>query len=375
MKIHVEPPSPEMRRERVEKKLFARLAAVELAERVDAVLPPPRRSRMPYVLGAAALAAAVLALVMFVRRDDAPAREVASPSRVVTPVNGESRFIVGDAVIDAKSDTSVEVRHGDNGAITLVLDRGAVDCDVEPRHGRPPFRVLAGDLAVEVVGTRFTVTRTPALRVDVARGKVKVTSPTGTTLVEAGESWPAITAMANPGAAGSDEAAGADEAAGVDEAAGAPSSDESPVTAPQVGTAKPAIKQPKPATQAQTDEDLAQKSYSVAQKLDTSGRDPAKAAQIYRAIATDKKTPASLAATALISLAQVQLDQLRDPAAALATADEHVKRFPKAVSAEEALYVRYQALRALGKRDEARGAAADYLRQFPNGAYADRLQK
>lgn len=347
-----------MRRERVEKKLFAQLAAVELAERVDAVLPPPRKSRMPYVMGVAALAAAVLALVLFMRRDEAPVREVATPSRVVTPVGGESRFFVGDAVIDAKSDTSVEVQHGEDGAITLVLDRGAVDCDVEPRHGRPPFRVIAGDVKVEVVGTRFTVTRTPGPRVDVARGKVKVTSQAGTTLVEAGESWPTVTADVRPE---TDEPV-------VDE-----EKDDETVAPAPVAQPKPAPVKQKPVAAPQTDEELAQASYRVAQKYETS--DPAKAAQLYRAIATDKKTNATLAATALVSLAQVQLDGLREPAAALATIDEHIKRFPKATSAEEALWVRYLALRALGKRDEARGAAADYLRQFPHGAYADRLQK
>lgn len=377
MKIRVEPPSPEMRRERVEKKLFAQLAAVELAERVDTVLPRPRRSRMPYLLGAAALAAAVLALVMFVRRTDAPTREVASPSRVVTPVGGESRFIVGDAVIDAKSDTSVEVQHGENGAITLVLARGAVDCDVEPRHGRPPFRVIAGDLKVEVVGTRFTVTRTPALRVDVARGKVKVTSSTGTTLVEAGESWPAITAEVQPVV---EQPAVAEPAVAEPAVAGPaaeqPAVEQPPVVAEQppthIAAPKTVAKQAKPVAAAPTDEALAQKSYNVAVNLETSN--PAKAATIYRAIATDSKTSPTLAATALLSLAQVQL-RLMDPAGALSAADEYMKRFPKATSAQEAMWVRYEALRALGKRDEARGAAADYLRQFPNGAYADRLQK
>jgi len=354
------------RRERVEKKLFARLAAVELAERVDAVLPPPRKSRMPYVMGVAALAAAVFALVLFLRRDAAPAPEVASPSRVVTPVGGESRFIVGDAVIDAKSDTSVEVQHDENGAITLVLARGAVDCDVEPRHGRPPFRVIAGDVKVEVVGTRFTVTRTPSARVDVARGKVKVTTSAGTTLVEAGESCPAVTADVRPA-----------PAAETDEPVVEEQPEEQPVVQAPVAQPKPAPVKQKPATSdataPQTDEELGQASYKVAQKYETS--DPAKAAQLYRAIATDKKTNPTLAATALVSLAQVQLDGLHDPAAALATADEQIKRFPKATSAEEAWWVRYQALRALGKRDEARGAAADYLRQFPNGTYADRMQK
>ncbi|HUS31341.1 MAG TPA: FecR domain-containing protein [Kofleriaceae bacterium] len=366
MKIRVEPPSPEVRRERVEKKLFAQLAAVEMAERVDAVLPQPRRSRVPYMLGAAALAAAVLALVLFARRDAAPTHEVASPSRVVTPVGGESRFIVGDAVIDAKSDTSVAVQHGEDGAITLVLDRGAVDCDVEPRHGRPPFRVLAGDLKVEVVGTRFTVTRTPSLRVDVARGKVKVSTAAGTTLVEAGDSWPVVTAEAQPAPAVEQPVAEAPVAEAP--VAEAPIAD-APAPAPAPKATAPAVKKPAPV---QPDEDLAQKSYRVAQKLETS--QPAKAATIYRAIATDSTTTPALAATALLSLAQVELE-LHDPTAALSAAEEYVKRFPKAASAEEALWVRYQALRALGKRDEARGAAADYLRQFPNGAYADRLQK
>jgi outer membrane protein assembly factor BamD (BamD/ComL family) len=145
------------------------------------------------------------------------------------------------------------------------------------------------------------------------------------------------------------------------------------VAAPAVAAAKPATKL-KPATTAQAEqEELAQKSMRVALKLEAT--EPAKAASIYRAIATDSNTTPQLASTALISLAQVQLDGLRDPAAALATADEHVKRFPKAVLAQDALWLRYLALRALGKRDEARGAAADYLRQFPNGANADRLQK
>ena len=77
---------------------------------------------------------------------------------------------------------------------------------------------------------------------------------------------------------------------------------------------------------------------------------------------------------ALVSLAEVQL-KLREGSAALATLDELGGRFPGSANAEDAAWFRYEALRALGKRDEARGAAADYLRQFPHGAYADRLQQ
>ena len=58
--------------------------------------------------------------------------EIAGPSLVETPVGGSSRFTVGDAVIQAGGDTSVSVSTSDAG-VMLVLGRGAIDCDVEPR--------------------------------------------------------------------------------------------------------------------------------------------------------------------------------------------------------------------------------------------------
>jgi hypothetical protein len=194
--IHVEPPVSDARRERVERRVFEQLAAVRVLERTDAVIPIEKPSRLRWLVPAGALAAAAAAaIVFFATRSGDPGTVVAqpsAPSRVVTPVGGSSRFTVGeDAVIDAGSDTSVEVQNVPGGGITLVLARGSVDCDVAPRAGRAPFRVVAGDVQVEVVGTRFTVAKTPASRVDVTRGKVKVTAPGGTWLVAAGESWPA----------------------------------------------------------------------------------------------------------------------------------------------------------------------------------------
>jgi hypothetical protein len=198
---------------------------------------------------------------------------------------------------------------------------------------------------------------------------VKVAGATGTTLVEAGESWPTITAHAKPAPS---QAIDESEIT-IEETAPEQPAAKAPAQAAPIESASPAIESATPAkpttsTKAQ-EEELAQKSFRVASKFEKT--DPKRAAELYRAIATDSKTTWS--ATALIALAQVQLEQLRDPAAALATADEFLKRFPNAATAEEALWVRVQALQALGKRDEARGAAADYLRQFPHGAYADRL--
>src|SRR5436190_7914177 len=108
-RIIVEPPTSDARRERVERKLFEQLAAVRVVERAEAVIPPAKKSRTPLWLGAGALAAAaVLAVVLLGGNDSSTTQQVASPSRVVTPIGGTSQFTVPGALIEARSDTSVE---------------------------------------------------------------------------------------------------------------------------------------------------------------------------------------------------------------------------------------------------------------------------
>jgi ferric-dicitrate binding protein FerR (iron transport regulator) len=370
-RIVVDPPQSDARRERVEKKLFERLAAVRVVERAEAVIPPERTRRMPLWLAGGALAAAAVIALVVLRSD--PAREgIPAPSRIVTPVGGTSQVTLPGALIEARSDTSVEVQHGPDGAITLVVARGTVECDVEPRGNRPPFKVVAGDVLVEVVGTRFTVARTPAPRVDVARGKVRVTAPGGQWLVEAGEAWPdpSRTASASvPLPAHEPEVAAESEVAPDVVAAPAPAVTREPArTAPSHKKAAAATRaRDNEKASAVTERERARESYKIAIGLEAT--DPDKAAALYRAIATDGK---GMESVALVSLAELQLRR-KQPAAALATLDEYGKRFPSAANAEDAAWFRYEALRTMGKRDEARGAAADYLRKFPNGTYADRF--
>jgi hypothetical protein len=368
-RIVVDPPQSDARRERVEKKLFERLAAVRVVERADAVIPPERARRMPLWFAGGALAAAALAAVLVLRGGDPAGESIPAPSRIVTPVGGTSQVTLPGALIEARSDTSVEVQHGPGGAITLVVARGSVECDVEPRGDRPPFKVVAGDVAVEVVGTRFTVARTPMPRVDVARGKVRVTAPGGQWLVEAGEAWPDPSRSASasvPVPVHEDEPAAAEPAPEI-------AMDEDRVTPAQK---KPAAHAGSPVTHngddakpaGATEREMARESLRIATELEAT--DPDKAAALYRAIATAGK---GREAVALLSLAELQLRR-KQAAAALATVEELGRRFPTAANAEDAAWVRYEALRTMGKRDEARGAAADYLRKFPNGAYAERLR-
>jgi hypothetical protein len=225
-----------------------------------------------------------------------------------------------------------------------VLARGSVDCDVAPRNGRPPFHVLAGDIAVEVVGTRFTVTRTPTERVDVTRGKVRVTAPGGSWLVGAGESWSPQVAIAKTESA-------------------APAVD--PDIQPDIQIdSRPAV--PAPVSIASRAHMTSQAAFLAATRLEAT--DPAKAARAFRVLANANGARDAWAAPALYALTELHASSDRD--AALADCAEYVRRFPADPQVEDITWLRVEILRTAGRRDEARAAAGDYLRQFAHGSYA-----
>ncbi|MFT3693495.1 MAG: FecR domain-containing protein [Kofleriaceae bacterium] len=348
-KIEVDPPNSDVRRDRIERNVFTQLANMRAADRADAAVPtvePVATNRRAWVFAGigAAMAATIAVVVMTNEKHAAPVAmpvvEETTPSRIVTPVGGQSQFTVGDAVVLASSDTSVDVKHADDGGITLVVARGSVDCDVAPRNGRPPFHVIAGDVSVEVVGTRFTVTKTPSPRVDVVRGKVRVRAPGGTWLLQAGDSW-------TPPVSGS----AAEEPVAV--------AQELPAPAPIAPPAPAVLPAPVPTMHS---------IYQQAQKFEA--MDPARAAKAYRTVANSKD---SWAAPALYGLAE--LDAKTDATKALADCNEYLRRFPKSAQIEDIAWLRIEILRSAGKRDEARVAAAEYLRQFPQGSYAGIAQR
>jgi len=343
-RIDVEVPASDGRRDRVEHQVFHRLDAIRAGERAEAALPIARTGarRAPWIaLGAIAAAAAILVLL----RRDASETAPSTPSRVVTPVGGASQFIIGDAVIDAGSDTSVDVRT-DSSGITLTLARGTVDCDVEHRAGRPPFRVVAGEVTVEVVGTRFAVERlSTRVRVDVTRGKVRVRSPSGERFVAAGETWTqAPLAAIEPTAPPFPSPAAEPRSGSVDE----PTTAVAPPAAPA-----PPLQGPSP-----------QAAFDSAKRL--AARDPDAAARGLRKVAEGSSTWAALA---LFDLAELEVARNRSRAA-LANLDEYRRRFPRGANAEDAAWLRVEVLVSSRQTEAARAAASDYLARFPSGTYA-----
>ncbi len=355
--IDFDPVSTDARRDKSERTVLARLAAIEALGESDAVIAQsaPRWRWAAVGLGAAALAAALLLLVL--RREPHVDRVAEEPSLIVTPVGGSSRFTVADAVIDAGGDTSVEVKHEPGGATALLLARGSVDCDVAPKPGRAPFRVLAGDVTVEVVGTRFSVTRLGAsVRVDVTRGKVRVKSRTEERLLVAGASWtPGVIAAAD--APAPENAAPAPVA---NEGVVDPKATESPPIEMPTDDATPTT----PAAPRQT----SRAAFAAAQRLEA--KDATEAGRAYRAIANGKDVWAALA---LYSLAEV--DATRDAVAALRDLDELAKRFPRGANAEDAAWLRVTVLRKLKRDADARKAAAAYLREYPGGTYVTAAER
>ena len=346
-KIIIEAPQSDSRRDRIERNVFAQLAQMRVADRADAAVPtPPASNRRAWMFAGvgAAVAAAVILVVM--TKSDAPApapiAEDTTPSRIVTPVGGESQFTVGDAVIVAASDTSVDVKRAPDGGITLVVARGAVDCDVAPRNQRPPFHVIAGDVSVEVVGTRFSVARTPSPRVDVVRGKVRVRAPGGTWLLAAGDSWtPPVSGSASEQVA---------------EQAPVPQTPDPDIEIDRTPNRNSPTPTPTPTLSPHAQ-------YQIAQKLEAT--DVARAAKMYRAIAASKD---AWAAPALFGLAE--LEAKTNAAQALHDCNEYLRRFADSAQAEDVAWLRVEILRSAGRRDEARVAVTEYLRQWPQGSYA-----
>jgi transmembrane sensor len=99
----------------------------------------------------------------------------------------EIRFADGSRVIRATSDALVSVVEAGPARIITSLDSGRIEVEVAPNQGRV-FRVVAGSVSVEALGTAFDVDRdSKNVRVLVRHGRVRVDWPRGSRELGAGE--------------------------------------------------------------------------------------------------------------------------------------------------------------------------------------------
>jgi transmembrane sensor len=143
-----------------------------------------------------ALSAAALGAVLFTRAQQAgPEHAVLADAKLETAGDALAVTLDDGSQVSLASRSEVRVRGNQPNAVALALARGEVTCDVTHRDNRK-FTVVAGDVEVRVVGTKFTVKTTPGdnprVEVSVLRGVVEVVSsrrPGIVARVAAGQSW------------------------------------------------------------------------------------------------------------------------------------------------------------------------------------------
>jgi FecR protein len=145
---------------------------------------PPWRWRA-LALGTALAAAAVLLFTLWPGRGGSEDDEGAStgvathdrtdePSRVVTR-DSATTVSFADAAIEVQPRSALLLSGSRERGATIVLERGRAGFHVAPRQAQRPFVVVAGDVMVRVVGTRFEVARMGEdVTVEVQEGVVDV---------------------------------------------------------------------------------------------------------------------------------------------------------------------------------------------------------
>jgi hypothetical protein len=391
-------------------------ASVQRAERrvLAAVAATPLRAserRVPWLAVAVAVAGILVAAAIGIGsgvRDRVVAGiggEVRGPWQLVT---GEDAVTLrlGDALVRLAPRTEVAVVAATNGAgIEVVLGRGRVDCEVEPRQEREPFRVTAGDVAVDVVGTVFSVERAEEVRVGVERGKVSVRSRAGEVTLAAGQAWSErdgvtttiamggpppqpsprkrgeggmrsdVSAAPESSSAGAD--AGASASAGAVAGAGAGAGAGANAGANAGGPSRPrgqrATREPASKGQRPPRHAAPERRSDLLEAMTLEESDPAAAARRYALIAA--RTRGGTASYALYSQAYVEYFRLRRRTAALETLDLFRRRFPRSREAESALWLQTVALCAGVDAEPCRASAYSYLQRFRGGAFATEAEK
>jgi hypothetical protein len=358
LNVEVEPCS-DARWARIERELFAKLdaapAPVELPidHLVEDLLARPAPKSRAWMAAAATLGAiaATVTLVAFLRTSTPPVA-IADPV-ILTTTDTAMQFVVGESELTMAPASRVVVTGDDARGVDVSLDHGTVTCEVAPRHGRPPFRVDAGDVHVRVIGTLFTVTRDPA-SVSVTHGVVEVTAAGHVTVLHDGERWPSAPGAA---AAGGDPRLLAGHDVSVATAASAPSKAKSrrrgakahlasgaaPAddgyaddTPPLDDPPAPANPAPASAPPAPTDTPAIATASAAQQAFEAAARSerahPDRSAATYRQLAAGG-TP--WASNALFALARLQLDRGHQSEAA-DLLRSYLVRYPAGLNAADA---------------------------------------
>lgn len=350
--------------DRGEKEL-ARHVQTDLSdERVDRVWSGiaarlPRRSARRRWLSAGLATAAVAAAALLARplvRDRRP-DALWKDTRLEATVQTQSLTLPDGSSLTVEPGTRVDATAHDPADIRVALAQGRVLCDVTHRAGRS-FVVLADDVEVRVVGTRFSVTRDQSagasrVEVQVQRGAVEVRAGRSERVarVEAGHAW-SQTTRTGP-------------------LADVPAAPPPPPTAPEApALARPAVApaharaaSPRVTTTTTDSRGL----FEQARGLWRDGRIQ-EAADRYQDLLTRYPADAR-AGLAAFELGRLRMDRLHDPRAAADAFERAVALAPGAELREDAMARLVAARGAAGDLTSCKQVQARYLAAYADGMH------
>ena len=290
-------PLSEMSWRRIEQRVFDELDRTPQREIASSQAPAWwRTSSWRPVLAIGATAAAAAALLLMLRGADGE-----SSGQLIKTQDSSVQITLERATLEVASWSELSVKSGGAEGVRVFLDRGSVDFNVIPSSDRPPFVVEAGEVRVEVVGTRFLVERGQgAIGVQVTQGTVYVFYEGKREALKAGQRWSIAAGAAEPTL----ERVRESRAAGEEDPA-----QEAEVVAPQ---------------------ESAQERYEKAAGLEAS--DAEAAAAMYRELAQGE---GPWAANALFAHGRLELERgHRD--AAVELLQDYLRRYPQGPNALDA---------------------------------------
>jgi transmembrane sensor len=318
------------------------------------------RARRRGALGVAALAVLAGVALLVTLRGPFTERRIASAPAEAPRLSAPAHLLElpdGSSVSARSTDARLQPVEITAGAVTLKLEAGAAKFSVTPDPARP-FRVLARDVTVTVLGTVFEVSiEASGVRVIVERGRVRVDSSASTRELSAGDSAFFRDALAAP--------------------------------APRPAPASPVVPAPQAAAPGPSWRTLAQDGdYTAAFARLTSegpgavrdapedlllsadvarlGGQPAKAVQPLERVVT-KHPNDSRAPLAAFTLGRTLLDQLGRPREA-ANAFASARRLaPSGALAQDALAREVESWSRAGETEKAHSRALEYVKLYPLG--------
>ena len=371
------PEVDELRLARIERKILADVAATNKTTNLSHM----RWAR--FSLGIVAVAGVALAIFLNLRSSETPGLQLPSPAplptQLVTGPGQSDTLTLGDAVVEVAENTTISVQRFAEGRTLLILDKGSVHCEVQPRKNRPEFQVRAGDVDVTVVGTAFDVSRDEVVKVAVQRGIVSVTTSNETLRLHVGESWQGSPIAGTPLetilAQQERETALAPPVLVVTQE----KEDVRPSPAPVARRVhRNKEKREKGSTPVTLGEVLsganplrpvARPSHgtTVSKLLAVAANDPATAVKTLHALGS--KSTGNEASFALYGRAYLLFFKLNKRAEVVRAAKQYAKRFPGGREAEDMLWLRVRASCDDHYNSSCRVAAHTYRRRYPGGVF------